>query len=187
VSEICEHAGVQKGSFYHFFSSKQDLALAVIDEKWAKHGTGEMASILTGPLPPLERFAAYFERGMKEQLALKEATGATVGCSFGNLAVELATVDEAVRARLSQLFDDWAALLQSALDDAVAAGDIPEIDTGQAARAILAFIEGLGVVIKAKDDPMSVADIVPLALRLAGVEPSEIPAFASPPAAPSTA
>jgi TetR/AcrR family transcriptional regulator, transcriptional repressor for nem operon len=26
VSEICETAGVQKGSFYHFFPSKQDLA-----------------------------------------------------------------------------------------------------------------------------------------------------------------
>ena len=38
VSEICDHAGVQKGSFYHFFSSKRDLALAVIDERWRVHG-----------------------------------------------------------------------------------------------------------------------------------------------------
>ena len=37
VGEICAEAGVQKGSFYHFFPSKQDLALAVIDDRW-EHG-----------------------------------------------------------------------------------------------------------------------------------------------------
>ncbi len=175
VSEICDHAGVQKGSFYHFFSSKQDLALAVIDESWQRQGVREMASILTGPLPPLERLALYFERGLERQLRLKESTGATVGCPFGNLVVELGTVDPVLRERLSQLFDDWAALIQGTLDDAVAAGDLPEIDTGQAARAVLAFIEGLGVMIKAKDDPLSAADLLPLALRLAGADPARLP------------
>ncbi len=175
VSEICDHAGVQKGSFYHFFSSKRDLALAVIDEEWRVHGLGQMAPLLTGPLPPLERLTVFLERGLEEQLQLKQATGATVGCSFGNLVVELATVDDVLRERLAELFDDWAGLLQRALDDAVAAGDLPEIDTWQAARAVLAFIEGLGVLIKAKDDPLAAADLLPLALRLAGADPARIP------------
>jgi TetR/AcrR family transcriptional regulator, transcriptional repressor for nem operon len=180
VSEICEHAKVQKGSFYHFFSSKQDLGLAVIDERWRRIGVGEMAPILTGPQPPLERLALYLERGLASQIELKEATGATVGCCFGNLAVELATVDPVLRDRLSQAFDDWAALLQETLDDAVATGDLPpEIDTWQAARAILAFIEGLGVVIKTKDDPMAAADLLPLVLRLAGADPAQLPRTAT--------
>lgn len=179
VSEICDHASVQKGSFYHFFSSKRELALAVIDERWQRHGVGEMAPILTGPLPPLERLELFLERGLQEQLQLKESTGVTVGCSFGNMVVELGTVDEVLRDRLSQLFDDWAALIQRTLDDAVAAGDLPEIDTGQAARGMLAFIEGLGVLIKAKDDPLAAADLLPLALRVAGADPSRIPGRAA--------
>lgn len=179
VSEICDHACVQKGSFYHFFSSKRELALAVIDERWQRHGVGEMAPILTGPLPPLERLELFLERGLQEQLQLKESTGVTVGCSFGNMVVELGTVDEVLRDRLSQLFDDWAALIQRTLDDAVAAGDLPEIDTGQAARGMLAFIEGLGVLIKAKDDPLAAADLLPLALRVAGADPSRIPGRAA--------
>jgi TetR/AcrR family transcriptional regulator, transcriptional repressor for nem operon len=175
VSEICDHAGVQKGSFYHFFPSKRDLALAVIEERWRLQGIGQMVPILTGPLPPLERLALFLERGLEEQLELKASTGATVGCSFGNLVVELATVDEVLRDRLALLFDDWAAFIQTALDDAVAAGDLPEIDTDQAARALLAFIQGLGVLIKAKDDPLAAADLLPLALRLVGADPARLP------------
>jgi TetR/AcrR family transcriptional regulator, transcriptional repressor for nem operon len=176
VSEICDHAEVQKGSFYHFFPSKRDLALAVIDERWRVHGIGEMAPVLTGPLPPLERLALFLERGLEEQLELKASTGATVGCSFGNMVVELATVDDVLRERLARLFDEWAALIQAALDDAVAAGDLPaEIDTSQAARGLLAFIEGLGVLIKANDDPRAAADLLPLALRLVGADPARLP------------
>jgi TetR/AcrR family transcriptional repressor of nem operon len=175
VSEICEHAEVQKGSFYHFFASKRDLGLAVIDDGWQCHGIGEMAPILTGTPPPLERLMQFVEHGLEVQLELKEATGATVGCMFGNLAVELGNVDEVLRERLSELFDDWAGLLQQTLDDAVAAGDLPaDMDTWQAARAMLAYIEGLGVIIKAKDDPNAVADLLPLILRLAGVDPATV-------------
>jgi hypothetical protein len=56
----------------------------------------------------------------------------------------------------------------------VAAGDLPEIDTWQAARAILAYVEGLGVTIKAKDDPNAARDLIPLALRLACADPAAV-------------
>ncbi|MDX6647740.1 MAG: TetR/AcrR family transcriptional regulator, transcriptional repressor for nem operon [Miltoncostaeaceae bacterium] len=174
VSEICEHAEVQKGSFYHFFASKRDLALAVIDDGWQRVGVGEIARIMTGPLPPLERLLTLMDRGIEVQMQLKEACGCTVGCSFGNLVVELGTVDEVLRERLARLFDDWAALIQHALDDAVDAGDLPQTDTGQTARAILAYIQGLGVVIKARDDPQAVADLGPMVLRLAGADPAAV-------------
>ena len=44
---------------------------------------------------------------------------------------------------------------------------------------MLAFIEGLGVLIKAKDDPLAAADLLPLALRLAGADPARIPGRAA--------
>jgi TetR/AcrR family transcriptional repressor of nem operon len=174
VSEICEHAHVQKGSFYHFFGSKRDLALAVIDEAWHQRGVCEIAPLLTGPLPPLDRLTRFLEGGLKRQIQLKETTGCTLGCSFGNMVVELGTVDEVLRERLDRLLDEWAGLIQRALDDAVTAGDVPEIDTWQAARAILAYVEGLSVTIKAKDDPNAARDLLPLALRLAGVDPAVV-------------
>jgi TetR/AcrR family transcriptional repressor of nem operon len=175
VSEICEAAGVQKGSFYHFFPSKQDLALAVIDQRWEEIGEGELRPLMTSSLPPLERVLMFLRAGLAEQLELREAIGACPGCSFGNLAVELASVDEVLRQRLESLFGDWAGLLRIALDDAVAAGDIPPTDTDRAARALLAYVEGLSVMAKTADDPTAVADLMPLALHLVGADPDTIP------------
>ena len=48
VNEICAEATVQKGSFYHYFPSKSDLAVAVIDYH---------AAALWGLMDALERNA----------------------------------------------------------------------------------------------------------------------------------
>jgi TetR/AcrR family transcriptional repressor of nem operon len=149
-------------------------ALAVIDEGWLRERAGRIAPTLTGSVPPLERLLRLLERGLEMQMALKETTGTAPGCSFGTLVVELATVDEVLRERLARLFDERSRLLQGALEEAVAAGDLPEVDTGQAARAVLAYMEGLAVIIKAKNDPTVACDLVPLALRLVGGDPAAV-------------
>ena len=44
VNELCQHAGVKKGSFYHFFTSKQDLLLSTVDELAEFVETGEVVT-----------------------------------------------------------------------------------------------------------------------------------------------
>ena len=36
VEDLCADAGVQKGSFYYFFPSKRDLAVAAMDDQWVR-------------------------------------------------------------------------------------------------------------------------------------------------------
>jgi TetR/AcrR family transcriptional repressor of nem operon len=170
VGEICAAAGVQKGSFYHFFPSKQALALAVIDDRWNHGDRARIDALMTCELPPLERLRALLEQGLQQQYDLLAATGAC-GCAFGSLAVEMSGVDPVLRERLEGLFQDWAGLIRIALDDAVAAGDIAPIDTARAARAFLTYVEGLLVMVRTTHDPERVADLVPLAFRLIGAEP----------------
>src|SRR5438874_5439607 len=54
IDDICEKAGVKKGSFYYFFKSKADLAVAALDEGY-KEKRAEMDGIFSSTVAPLER------------------------------------------------------------------------------------------------------------------------------------
>jgi TetR/AcrR family transcriptional repressor of nem operon len=170
VNEICEHAGVRKGSFYHFFPSKRDLALAVIDDFWYR-GKQEFLAPSSDPLlRPLERVVRLVELQCTKLETLAETHGAVLGCPFGNLAVEMSTQDEVLRERLDRLFDEMVDFLEQAVEEAVAAGDVPETDTRRTALAMLAYVEGLFLVAKTSNDAGLIRELAPGLLRIAGQE-----------------
>ncbi|MBO0795394.1 MAG: TetR/AcrR family transcriptional regulator, partial [Ktedonobacteraceae bacterium] len=51
VDELCAAAGVAKSSFYHFFSSKQDLVLAAIESQWQWFEQAVLEPTFAGHLP----------------------------------------------------------------------------------------------------------------------------------------
>lgn len=61
IDELAEHAGIAKGTFYHFFPSKQDFILEIIhayqDEKLAQ--LKQLAESKKGKLTPDEAFVWY--------------------------------------------------------------------------------------------------------------------------------
>jgi TetR/AcrR family transcriptional repressor of nem operon len=179
VHEICQVADVRKGSFYHFFSSKQDLAVAVIDRHWRDaYETVLVPALAAGatPLAQLEQLTIGIAGQVRR---LTDEFGFMPGCPFGNLAGELSTTDGPVRERLARLFDTQRTVLRDLLDGAVAAGELPDgLDTEEAAQAIHAYIEGVQLISKNANDPAIVRRLLPLALRLAvpavRVEPAAI-------------
>src|SRR5437867_12078889 len=58
IDQICEKAGVKKGSFYYFFESKAELAETAIDVEWAKRRP-ELDAVFSATIPPLERLRKY--------------------------------------------------------------------------------------------------------------------------------
>src|SRR5687768_18514091 len=60
IDQICEKAGVKKGSFYYFFDSKADVAAAAIKEEWERKRP-ELDAIFSPTIPPLERLRKYCE------------------------------------------------------------------------------------------------------------------------------
>ncbi len=155
IKEICDAAEIQKGSFYHFFPSKRDLVLTVIEEFSADWASGFIAEAFDPALPPMERFdylvdAAYF---WQKSSQTKDADGRMPGCLFGNLALEISTRDEVLRARLSSFFRLARDRFRETLEEAVSRGDIPPLDTTNTAEAMLAYLEGVILLAKNQNDP----------------------------------
>ena len=166
VNELCEHAGVKKGSFYHFVPSKRDLALAALDELAHRYRRDLFGPAFANDLPPLERIQRLFEMAYEYHLSMAKAAGRMEGCHFGNLAMELSTQDEAIRQRVQQIFEGAVTLFEQALNDAVASGDLPEIDTTVAAHALEAYLEGVLLLAKTWNDPDLVRRLAPGAAQL---------------------
>ena len=166
IQEICNRAGVQKGSFYHFFPSKRDLTLAVLDH-FHEYSKAHMLEAFAPEIPPLERFGRYVQTGYESQKKLKEETGCMPGCPFSNLASELSTQDEVIRAKLDGIFRDMIAPIEQALTEAISSGDIPETDVTATAEGIFAYLEGVVLLAKTRNDPELILKLGQNVVRIA--------------------
>jgi len=169
VQELCEAAGINKGSFYHFFKSKDDLAAAVIDAQWEAVRDELLAPTLADDVAPLARIERFFERLARDQRAARRDLGVTPGCPLANLSGELCTHVPKLRRKLARVFDGMRDALEKTLCDAVSAGELPRgTDASRGAEALVALAEGALLLSAAHDDPALVGRVGRLALGLVG-------------------
>ncbi|MDV9177922.1 TetR/AcrR family transcriptional regulator [Streptomyces sp. W16] len=144
VAEICRAAGVPKGSFYYFYESKEALALAVVDEHWAEQRREwtRVLSDASGDAEPLERLRRLFEETEAGLRAGQQGCGTVMGCLFGNLSLEMSNQTEAVRTRLQEIFDAQVEMVDAVVTEARDRGDVTVTDTREAARSVVAQLEG---------------------------------------------
>ena len=141
VALICKAAGVPKGSFYYFFESKEALALAVLDERWEAQ-RADWARVLQDDAEPLRRLRRLFEETEAGLRAGQQSCGTVSGCMFGNLTLELSNQTEPIRQRLQQIFDAQVEMVAQVIAEARERGDVSVRDTVEAARSIVAQLEG---------------------------------------------
>jgi len=143
IADLCAAADVHRGSFYHFFPGKADVAKAVVDLHTAEFD---------------KQFTAAEEHGLYAvatavttvQTRFEEKFGRIVGCPFGNLAAELATTDDDLRRYVADVFQSW----EDRLVKACLAADLrPGFDPYDLARTILAQIQGLILLAKVQSRP----------------------------------
>ena len=153
IKEICEEAQIQKGSFYHFFPSKRDLVLTVIDEFAADWADGFIGEAFDPALPPMERFDYVLDAAYFWQKSAGDIEGHLPGCLFGNLALEISTQDDILRAKLTAVFTHAISRFRDTLDEAVEKGMVKPLDSGATAEAMMAYLEGMILIAKAQNDP----------------------------------
>lgn len=153
IKEICDMAAIQKGSFYHFFPSKRDLVLAVIDEFAIDWANGFVAEAFDPSLPPMERIDYVIDAAYFWQKSNKDLNGHIPGCLFGNLALEISTQDDVLRSKLNAVFTTAKDRFKDTLDEAAEQGMIPPLNSDVTAEAMLAYLEGMILLAKAENDP----------------------------------
>lgn len=99
IQEVLSKVGVPKGSFYHYFDSKEDFAVAII-EHFDNSFISFVKPILENTnLSPLERLRAYC---MKKRECM-EASNCRKVCLIGNLSQEMSDQSETLRTVLSDV------------------------------------------------------------------------------------
>jgi TetR/AcrR family transcriptional repressor of nem operon len=136
LSEILDRAGVPKGSFYHYFSSKEEFGIALIEHE-TKNYLEQIAPILGDrKRSPLERLRAIFEHGREECIA----NGAECECLIPKMALETAQLSEPVHAAVKCAYDQWNALIARAVREAQAAGEIAKSHDPDRLANVLAML-----------------------------------------------
>jgi AcrR family transcriptional regulator len=137
VATILREAGVNAGSMYHFFSSKDDLLLKVLEFALDYLEPMVMRPAEAATVDPLERVFVLLNQ-------YREWVGANqcrMGCPIGNLALEVSDGNPAARALIHRNFENWAGRVEGWLGSA--ADELPVgTDLGRLARFVLTVMEG---------------------------------------------
>lgn len=139
IAEILAQVKVPKGSFYHYFKSKEDLGLAVIDHYGHILRDGLASALKNTPDSPLIRLRLYFEA----VLAYFGEHFGRCNCLLGNLGQELALQSDAMREAIYQHYQGIESLIAKCLTEAKSAGELSSTaDVDLLARQLFAAWEG---------------------------------------------
>jgi TetR/AcrR family transcriptional repressor of nem operon len=169
VDAICERAGAKKGSFYYFFKSKSDLAVAALEKEWSRRKS-DMDKIFSPTVPPLERFDQYFDYVHDSQAERQKKCGAVLGCPLLSLGSEVSTQDQVLRDKVDQLLDRKISYFVSAIRDAHAQGLINAPDPEAKARALFSCYQGTLTQARIQNDVELIRDFKQVAMDVLGVK-----------------
>lgn len=154
VETILKQANVPKGSFYNFFSSKEEFGLAIIDRYVEEINSSIFQPILEDDsLPPLQRIRKCFE----SLISRFESNDCSKGCLIGNLGLEMSDQYEEFRKRLDLMLQRWADVYATLLLQAQRENALPaELDAEMLAENMIASYEGalLRAKVKKSSEPL---------------------------------
>jgi len=147
IEDVCEAAGLTKGSFFHHFKSKEDLALGAADY-WIE-GTGALFLSASYHLPadPLDRLLAYVD--FRKSLLMGDLPDFT--CLVGTMVQETYDTHPAIREACNRSISDHAATLVPDIEEAIRQRGIQANWTAESlALYTQATIQGAFILAKAK-------------------------------------
>jgi TetR/AcrR family transcriptional repressor of nem operon len=163
INEVLAEAGVPKGSFYHYFASKDAFGEAMLKSYFADYLT-DMDRILAGSgQSAAERLMAYWQQ-WRETQSLEECQGK---CLAVKLGAEVADLSEPMRLALkegtSAIVDRIERTITSGLEDGSLSVDG---EAGDAAQALYDMWLGASVMAKIHRSPAPLDTVTAVTRRL---------------------
>lgn len=149
VDEICKTADVKKGSFYHFFPSKADLAVAAMQQYYTE-SKPLFDEIFSSSKTPIERFEKLVDVILVKQKEIAKQYGHVCGCPFASLGSEMAGQEEVIRENIQNTIGKYKTkYYERTIQEMVDQGVMPE-DTDVSAKAQEVYSYLLGQVMLAR-------------------------------------
>lgn len=136
VAEICEHAGVSKGAFYHHFPTKQAVFLALL-QSWLG-GLDEQMAVLRSAAPTVPE--ALRQTALIVPHILQASTGQMP--IYFEFVAKASREPDTWRATLEP-YHRYHELFTHMIAAGIAEGSLRPVDPAAAAHAILSFAVGL--------------------------------------------
>ncbi len=137
VNEIIQQARATSGSFYHFFPTKEDLLLAVVDHVAEVFETEVFETASDEAADAVEQLFAILENYRRRLLE----SGFTFASPMGSLAAEVSENHPPVRARLAEIQTAWTGRIDRLLTES--GEQLPSgVDRGALAGFVISVVEG---------------------------------------------
>lgn len=161
VAALLEATDTPKGSFYHYFKSKEDFGLQAIDLYMQEVHRGLDACLTDQTLSPLARVRRFFE--LSEE---KYRSEGYLGCLLGGLGQELSGVSEVFRRKVEECFSQIERRVAQCLRDAIDQGELPkDTDAQRMAKLLINCWEGAALRSRLRTDPAPLREMLDFYFR----------------------
>ncbi len=144
VDKILKKANMNKGSMYHFFKSKKELTLGMIEAHISKYIEDRYGAIL-------EKEDNYIA-AILDSIRTNREKSSIYGCRLNNLVQELSHKDEDFKKELEKIYLRFEQIIEEALKRALENKEISHPDLKTLSIFVVASLEGCLATAKKSQD-----------------------------------
>lgn len=148
VEDICDAAELTKGSFFHYFESKDELGKMVLERYCQRSAQTQQSSCANEP-DPLKRVYSVVDFMIEKAKECESPRG----CLLGTFAQELSDTHPEIRRVCAKAFGAWVEALAKDLEEAKARyAPTATFDSKSLAEHFITVLEGAQILSKTQQD-----------------------------------